>query len=266
MVPDCQDAAVHRRRVARLVTGQLRYVVGQQRRPHFSRRSDHQIPAVRRLRPRDQRPQRPPRNRVALGRQVVGVELVDVHRHRVERLAIGCDVPVDEVSGGLDQARLRCGHLAVDGLLEPLEFARLRIVAGDLATQHRVVRPPEVVDHDEGVHVPKVAQVTVLACLEVEDEEVGAVRALVGAGREIGHATGLIGRDADDARVLDRHDAVHLGRLGLGVVDDRIPAGVVRARLVLIGVALLGGAVDPAALADVVTRVDLGLGGKNPWR
>src|SRR5262249_44766422 len=153
-------------------------------------------------------------------------------------------------------------RLAVDGLLQHFDLVGLRVVAGDAAAEDRVVGPAEVVHHDEAVEVPGVHQFAILTRLEIEDEEYrvfARAGAVVGAGRDVGHAARLVRRDAVDAVVLDGN-VVDLGLARFRIVDHRIAAGVVLALLGLVGVALLGAEVDLAAGADVVARVNLGLG------
>ena len=82
---------------------------------------------------------------------------------------------------------------------------------------------------------------------------------VVGAGREVGHAQLLVGRDAADS-LVGHGDGVDARPAGFRVVDHGIAARIVLALLAGRRVALLGAEVDPAALADVVAGVDLGLG------
>src|SRR5262249_6321383 len=70
----------------------------------------------------------------------------------------------------------------------------------------------------------------------------------------------LVGDDADDA-VPGLGDAEVFVLARFGVVNEDIAAGVVGAVLALLGVALLAADIDLARGADVVARVDLGLGG-----
>src|SRR5262249_30323898 len=125
-----------------------------------------------------------------------------------------------------------------------------------------VVRPAPVVKHDERIGVLQVAQVAVGAAPQVQDHEVAVIDgSVVGAGRDVGHAPGLVWHDADDA-VPRFGDAEVLGRARRGVVGHDVATAVGGARFALFGIALLGAEVDLAAGADVVARVDLGLGGE----
>ena len=83
---------------------------------------------------------------------------------------------------------------AVNRLLEPPEPFGFWIPARDVAAQQWMISPAAIVDHDEGKHVPAVDQIPILAGFQVENHEVAALRAVVGAGGDIRDATRFVGR------------------------------------------------------------------------
>ena len=147
----------------------------------------------------------------AFARQIVAEELVAAHGDGVERLAVGRDVPVDRMAVRVGEVRLLRRRLAVDGLLQAIRACRFGIVAGDVAAEHRVIGPAQVIDDDEGVMCRASTRSRYFAGLQIEDHEVRALdRPPVAAGRDVGDAARLIGRDADDAlvRLGNRIDSV----------------------------------------------------------